>query len=183
MLVRLVGPTVATLAALRLAAHLAGDERTRAQLEGAASAYRVDLDESRVLEGPLALVTAGVASEVAQAQRWKLLEGLSVEDPPVWDVLQIAHGPLQSFHARPLTLIALATPPALPLLDRLESTLVPGRHRLLRSVATHEGPLSALEHAAYVDALLLSTLRADPRDLYDWPARGMDLPLYGLGGD
>lgn len=181
MLVRIVGPTVATLVALRIGATLARDERMLAKLAEAPSVYRSTVEAGTVLGGPMALVTAGIPAESAHAQRWKLLEGLLVRDPPVWDVLQVAHGPLQSFHDWPMTLLVLEDARASSLVDRLNETLVPGRHRTIRLVTSRGDALSFFEHAASVDALLLATLEASPRDLYDWPARGADGPLYRIG--
>lgn len=179
-LVRLVGPTVAMLAALRVAAHLLGDAGRGARLGGAPAAYRAREALAPLDLAPLALVTIGTPAEQAHAHRWKLLEGLLRGDPPVWDVLQFAHGPLQTFHRRRLNLLVLETGAGSALLERFERTLDAEHQRVLHVPSTHRDELAFFEHAAAIDALLLATLEAAPRDLFDWPARGGDGPLYGL---
>jgi hypothetical protein len=179
-LVRLVGPTVAMLAAMRLAAHLLGDRAGAARLGAAPAAYRTSQERGPLDRAPLALLTIGTPAEQAHAHRWKLLESLLRGDPPVWDVLQFAHGPLQAFHAHPLNLLVLETGAGSPLLQRLTRTLDPTRQRVIHLPSTQRDELAFFEHAAAIDALLLATLEAAPRDLFDWPARGGDGPLYGL---
>jgi fructoselysine-6-P-deglycase FrlB-like protein len=180
-LVRLVGPTVAMLAALRLSAHLLGDAARGARLGAAPSTYRPRAALAPLDHAPLALVTIGTPGEQAYAHRWKLLESLLRGDPPVWDVLQFAHGPLQTFHDQRLNLLVLETGAGSALLERLTRTLNPERHRVIHVPSAGTGELAFFEHAATIDALLLATLEAAPRDLFDWPARGGDGPLYGLG--
>lgn len=86
-LVRFIGPTVATLAALRLAALLLGDRARAERLAGAPRAYGACAEAAPLDDSPLALVTIGTSAEQAYAHRWKLLEALLRGDPPVWDVL------------------------------------------------------------------------------------------------
>jgi creatinine amidohydrolase len=181
-LARFCGPTVAALTALRLGALLSGDRALAVQLSDAPSAY-LGRVEPASLEGPLALVTAGALSGSAYAQRWKLLEALLVQDPPVWDVLQFAHGPLQAFHDKPLTLLVLEGAAQSDRVERLLRTLDPARQRALRLRANLPAPLSFFQHTAQLDALVLAALEAKPRDLFDWPGRHGDAPLYSLGED
>jgi creatinine amidohydrolase len=182
-LARFAGPTVATLMALRLAALLSADRALALCLADAPSAYRVVRPPVANLEGPLAVVSAGALPESAYAQRWKLLEALLAEDPPVWDVLQFAHGPLQAFNHRPLSLLVLESPGCADLVERLVRTLDPGCQRAIRLCASLPEPLSFFEQTAQLDALLLARLEAVPRDLFNWPGRHGDAPLYGLGED
>lgn len=181
MLVRVVGPTVASLIALRLARVLGAEALARVPFEAAAEAYASPLSMQPLPFTPCALIAAGVSIESVHGQRWKLLETLLRGDPPVWDVLQVAHGPLQWFHGQSMLLLALATPLSKGLLDRLEAILSPTRHRLLRIVSTRSDVLACFEHAAAIDACLLATLGESPRDLFDWPGRGADGALYRLG--
>jgi creatinine amidohydrolase len=180
-LARFCGPTVAALMALRLAALLTGDRALAMRLVEAPSIYLPAPFVEPLPAGPLALVTAGALAESAYAQRWKLLEALLREDPPVWDVLQFAHGPLQAFHDKPLTLLVLETPSAGDLVQRLLRTLDATHHRVLRLVASLPAPLSFFQHTAQLDALLLASLEVAPRDLFNWPGRHGDAPLYALG--
>jgi creatinine amidohydrolase len=180
MLVRLIGPTVASLIALRLAAHLGARQLDDVVFASAAEAYQC-ANVSHVLDaGRLALVAAGVAVESLVVARCKILETLLDTEPSVWDVLQLAHGPLQAFHPRAQTLLVCSTPSASDLVARMLRTLDPERHRVIHVASQYEDALSGFEHMAAVDACLLATLRCKPRNLFDWPARGIDGPLYDL---
>lgn len=181
-LVRLIGPTVATLGALRIAAQLLDDARLRERTRAAPQAYRAPASSEPLEPHALAVVTVGVPVESANAHRWKLLEALLQYDPPVWDVLQFAHGPLQAFHQQPLTILVLERGRGSFLVERFTATLKPDLHRVLHIASASDDELAFFEHAAAIDALLLATLKARPRNLFDWPARHGDAPLYGLGG-
>lgn len=182
-LVRIVGPTLAAAMALRIASAWTDSDVLRDRCAELPSAYRALEPSIGPLSGNVALVVAGTPVELAFAHRWKLLEGLLVPDPPVWDVLQVAHGPLQSFHRGAITLLVLEDPRAGHLVDRLAATLDAERHRLIRLQSTRSGELAFFEYAASLDASLEASLAATPRDLFEWPARGRDEPLYGLGSD
>lgn len=180
-LARFTGPTVATLTALRLGALISGDRALAMQLAEAPSAYRATHAPITSLAGPLALVSAGALPESPYAQRWKLLEALLGQDPPVWDVLSFAHGPLQANHGRALNLLVLEGAGHEQLVERLERTLDARCQRALRLRSSLPLPLSFFEHTAQLDALILRELEASPRDLFDWPGRHGDAPLYALG--
>ncbi len=183
MLVRVVGPAVASLIALRLAAHLGAHTLAETDFARAASAYTSPCAPFALDDVKIALIAAGPCAESLHGHRWKLLETLLRGDPSVWDVLQIAHGPLQSIHDEEVRLLVFETRRARPLVERLVATLRRDRHRLVRIEATREDGLALLEHTAAIDACLVATLRASPRDLFDWPGRGSDAPLYSLGED
>ncbi len=188
LLLRVQGPAVASLAACLVAEQLAADEsewpRADASLVAAVGAAR-----SRVTapdswpEGPFALLTSGDHGALYRGLTSTLVEGLLVPEPPLWDLLSVAHGPFQQFYDHPITLLALTSPETPSwLLDRLSEILVPGRHTLLRLDATLPNHLALLEHQAQLAALLLEGLRRRPRDLARWPGQGCDGPLYGLRG-
>lgn len=185
-LVRIAGPTVAALGAFRLAAHLLGDADLLGQIEAAPDAYARgciapgDVGSPLPTRKPLGLITLGAPPESALAHRCKLMEALLVPEPPVWDVLQFAHGPLQAHFGAPLTLLTLEGPGDDALQRRLAATLAPGRHTLRRLIAPAAGPTLWFHHAAAIDQLLVSSLRAEPRDLYHWPGQRCDGPLYDL---
>jgi hypothetical protein len=184
LLVRIEGPTRATLAGLRLAEQIAGDEPRSGRLGPAPADLPAAMSAAgqaqTALSGPLALVTAGDGWAFAHGLRWKLLEGLGVADPPIWDVLQVAHGPLQQFYEHRLTLLGLECGGHSPLFDRLERVLVPQRHRLFRLRARLAHPWSFFEHDAQVNELIIATLGDAPRDLIHWPGKGRDGSLYEL---
>lgn len=187
LLLRVQGPAVASLAAWLAAGQIA-DELGLPWLRPAGGlGAAIDAARGRVQapdswpEGPLALVTAGEHGALCRGLTSPLVEGLLVPEPPVWDLLSVAHGPFQQFYDGPMTLLALSGPETPPgLLDRLATMLVPGRHALLRLAATLPGPLGLLEHQAQLAALLIEGLRRRPRDLARWPGQGCDAPLYGI---
>jgi hypothetical protein len=190
LLVRVVGPAAATLAALRLAGYapppdLADHYRrsfddAQALLKAAPIATEPHRDPSTQT---LAFLTAGHHARFAFGFRWKMLEACGVVDPPVWDVLQFAHGPFQQIYERPMLLCALERPGDAPLFDRLEALLVRERHRLLRFRATLPSPWSFFEHDAHTNALALALLELRPVELERWPGQGADGPLYEFTGE
>jgi creatinine amidohydrolase len=185
-----IGGATAALAGARLASGL-GVALGRAPLDVAAvpRAYGDALARPRprlAVDGqpaiaPVAIIASGRYTDYAFAQRWKLLEGLRLPDPPVWDVLGFAHGPFQEVHDRPFTLVALERGLAheAALLDRLGQLLRP-HHRLLRLPSTLAGPLAWFEHDAQVNGLVVDGLTDRPLDLTRWPGFGEDGPIYDV---
>jgi hypothetical protein len=191
LLVRTVGPAVAALTAMRLADRIAPGAHDLGALAAIPAAVERAADAGRraadalpaALPEGIALVTAGALQDLAHGLRWKLLETLGMGDPPVWDVLQLAHGPFQQFYERTLLCCTLESPSAhdRALFDRLQGMLVPGRHAVVRLAATLAPPLGWFEHDAQLNQLVLAILRRRPRNLRDWPGKGKDALLYGLG--
>lgn len=179
-LVRLVGPTVAALIALRLAASLSADQALAQQLRDAPACYRALSLGTTLDDATLGLVAVGMHPEWVHAHRWKLLETLLRDDPPIWEALQFAHGPLQTYYERRLTLLAFEAGGRSPLVERIVQTLHPQRHRLVRVSSSLPPELAFFEHTATLDALLLQAVQSSGRDLFDWPARHADGPLYDL---
>ncbi len=174
LLVRIEGPAEATVRAIQLAAHITGEAAPPLR---AASALP---DVAPLPELRLALVGAGDTPNWLHGQRWKLLEGLGLADPPVYDVMQIAHGPLQQFYEEPMVMLAVAqSTDEHPLFDRLARVLRP--HHELR-ILTLEAPLPEgwPQLELWFDALLLATMKLRPRDLIAWPGKHADADLYAL---
>lgn len=183
-LVRFVGPTVAALTALRLEEALGGAPAPTAH--DAPTAYRTASGEpAEPIDpaDPIAIVGAGVSVDELFAARWKILETLLRTDPPVWDALSFAHGPVQAMSRRKLTLLVFETPGAEPLVARLAASIDRDHHRMVRFRADAEGGLRVIEHTARLDGLLAATLRAHPRDLFSWPGSAGECSLYELGED
>ncbi|MEO6951260.1 MAG: hypothetical protein ABI321_05550 [Polyangia bacterium] len=184
LLLRVVGPSVALCAAVRIAHAVTGRSEDLSVLPGVVARRLAEPapDLFGASRRPLALVVDDRLIDVAMPLRWKLLEGLRVNDPPVWDVLQVAHGPLQSFYEHETTLLVVRGAPArhAGLYDGLRSVLVPGRHRVVELDATLEGDAAIVELDVALDAALLATLRHHPVTLDDWPSRGLDGPLYDV---
>jgi creatinine amidohydrolase len=183
LLLRVLGPPIQTLAAALFAAGLGG-RRGAIDVDALVEDYRRPPPPGSLVHphGPadVALVTAGLYGDFCHGLRWKLLEGLYLADPPVWDILAFPHGPFQQIRNRPFTLVALTPQPEADLVDRLAELLVPARHRLLLLEAPRRGPLAYFAHDALFDHLLLAALEATGLDLIDWPGRGYDDPLYGV---
>ncbi len=200
LLVRVVGPAIATLLAELLSAPPTQRDAVIAQCRRALTARKQLSHLMTNAEAPtppwlaaakdwnsaphhLALLTIGDYQPYAHGLRWKLLEGLGDRDPSVWDALQFAHGPLQAIYPQDASLLLL-TNQQRPggLAARLAAVLNPQRHPLRTLHATMPQPLSWFEHDAMLNELLLAALQQQPRDLANWPAKGNDAPLYEYAG-
>jgi len=185
-LVRVLGPLAAYAAALRLAALLGAPlaldpARLAPALAAAAAAGEAVPDAA--LDAPLAFLASGAHVELTRTLPLKMLEGLLVPAPPVWELLHVAHGPFQQAFAGAHTFLALAradAPDEGALLARLASMLDPTRHRLIRLGATLPGPLAVLEHEVATTALLLGAIARRGIDQARWPGRERDAALYAL---
>lgn len=200
-LLRVAGPQVGAAAAIVLARAIATaaggapagllpapdavtTEHVAARLAAAvaAAADAPELDANAFAAG-MALLASGTYGELLGNVGATVQEGLLVPAPPVWDLLEFAHGPFQEIFGRAATLVALtrdAAPGEGELLDRLASMLAPGRHRLVRLRATLPGALALLEHQAIVAALVVRAIAARRVDQVDFPGRGADRPLYDV---
>lgn len=190
-LLRVVGPPVAMLAGVLFAHEVAGVPLPAGaladlprELEGAAAAARAAIEALPAFARDAALtrvafVTSGESGErgLACGLGLKWVEGLGVDEPPTWDVLEIAHGPFHAFYMEPRLLVALGEGGAL--FDRLEAMLAPERHALLR-LPTRAGPLARIALEPAVNELFLAAFERAPRDLGEWPSKGLDAPLYGI---
>lgn len=191
MLLRVVGPATAALAACAIVEHARGADDLRsiaAKLPRviASAAERAALACARLsseeLDGPCAFVSTGIDPAALQAHRWKWLEGLRAGEPFGWDLMEIAHGPIQSaWRPMPFLVLESADGVAGDLLGRLERVLAPGGHprAVLRSELRF--PFSFADHDAQLDALLLRVLDERPRDLRTVAIAAHDQPLYDLG--
>ncbi len=197
LLLRVIGPLLGAWAAIELARALAAQRGDEAPWPGlpattvesavaAASARGRALRASLPgdpLPGALAILAGPRTAAGGPLLARKLLEGLLVPLPPVWDLVDFAHGGFQQLFAERATLLALL--PARDegdgaLLARAESMLEPERHRVLRLAAALPGPYAVLEHEAIANELLLGALEARAIDPACWPGRDRDAPLYAL---
>ncbi|MFN2377132.1 MAG: creatininase family protein [Candidatus Binatia bacterium] len=196
-LLRILGPMAGYAAALRFAgsagrsvAHapwqdVGADEICRVVAGAGEKLARLagDLGASE-LDRNLVLLASGAHSERVENLRLKFLEGTWQPAPPVWDLLDLAHGPFQQLFAGRATLIALARADADregDLLSRAESMLDPGRHRLVRLTAELPGPLAIFEHEALMNELVLRYISERRIDPCNWPGKGADSALYSFG--
>ena len=194
-LLRVQGPTLYTLAiacwvsAQREAFGL--PERSwQRELEQVPGAYKASFERAlearsagahRMLSSPhLALLSYGSGDDLSHGLRWKILEGMWRQAPPVFDALQIVHGPWQGFYDQPTALLALIDERCKAqraLTDRLGAMLKP-HHRLEVLTAKLSAPLGYFEFAAQLDAMVILENERLGRDLTAWPGRGDDGPLY-----
>ena len=185
LLVRVIGPTVATLAALLFVDTISGrghrPESGRTYSGAALREARMAAPPIVTAEGRIALVTFGVNPRRYYGLSHKLLETIG-EQVPVWDVLGIAHGPFQHFCDAPVTLIALTRgePHHEDLRARLAALLDQRTGQQVLPFPAAQ-PLDWFAHDAMIDRFILSVLRSSPRDLVNWPGKGADRSLYGIG--
>ncbi len=178
-LVRVIGPCVAMLAAaLHAGAASAAELEPLLDAIHAAGARVPAVDGSR----PIAFVTAGGYGELCRTVRNLWLEALCVPEPPMWDVLEVAHGPFQQFFDAEVVLVALERDGDERLLfDRLAQMLVPDRHTLVRLRSSVSRALAPIDHVALIAELVCRELARSPRNLGVWPGCGRDAPVYGIG--
>jgi hypothetical protein len=190
-LLRVVGPAVAALAGMRWAHELRGQSITHEWLSSIADQYaypspNIDHCDTLVQNGaidPVALIASGRYGAACYGFKWKLLEALHIFEPPMWDILQVAHGPFQSLYEKSHTLIVLERSSRAHeqgLTQHLCEMVAPDRHRILTLRAKMPGLCSWFEHDAQLNALIVATLRQHPIDLTNWPGKGTDGALYGL---
>jgi len=197
LLVRVVGPMLGHLAAIALARALGaawGRAAPWPALPAAAVAAALRDAAARArglreawpadpLGGALAFLAGGAHAERASHLSRKLLEGLLVPWPPIWDVVDFAHGGFQQLYAERATLLALArsdAPEEGPLFARAAAMRDPARHGWVTLQASLPGPYALLEHEAALNELLLAALEARRVDPARWPGQGRDTPLYAL---
>jgi creatinine amidohydrolase len=138
----------------------------------------------RLATDELLLLASGSYREAADNLRLKWVEGLLRGVPPVSDPIELAHGPFQALFAKRASLLAFTRPDAeheRGRLARLRRMLDPDRHQLVSIEATLPGLLAIFEHEVQANALVLAALEHAGVDPGDWPGRGRDGPLYGLG--
>ena len=190
-LVRIIGPMCGYWTAVRIARELG----TRLGAGDALPAVGIDEVCERIadaapdvdpgwFDSDIAFLTSGTYGELTTNLRNKVLEGWLRPLPPVFDVLEMAHGPFQQAWPREVTFLLLSradAPGERELVTRLRSMLDAGRHRLIALDARLPGPFAIFEHEAKLDFLLLDFIRSRHVDPADWPGRGEDEPLYGVG--
>jgi hypothetical protein len=189
LLLRVAGPAAAMATCIQIAHEVASFNQRNGlatpvvPLEAALSSAR---DRANAGKGSLhelaGFVAVGGDVALADGLRNKVLEGLGVAHPPVWDLCGLVHGPLQSFYDRRATLVLLERDGAThDLTSRLMRVLDPARHHVIRLRSALPGPYALLDFELQLDWLVVDALRARPRDLVDWPGKGCDAPLYELG--
>lgn len=190
-MVRLHSPVTAAYAALRWLARTDPRPPWAVHLDAVPQRSAEALDRSRqhattdtvqaLLERPLVFVTAGQNPAELHHLAFKWAETVFMGPPPIYDALELAHGPFQAFYDQEMVLLGLETPGMEDVFRRVRAALAPDRHRYYPLSACLPPPLSIFEHDAAVNALLGAMLAAHgpPRQ---WPGRGRDAPLYEVCG-
>lgn len=149
----------------------------------------------------LVLVSEDGALEFVDQLSLKLAEGLLRPRPRAVDVLEFAHGPLQSIAEEPASILYVRA--ALPgaqaskiaagrkgrdqeeesWLARFRSTLDPARHWLRVVDATLPWPIAAIELEAIFDVFVLRAITEAETDLVNWPGADREAALYGARPD
>lgn len=187
-LVRMMGPLATVMGLLRLA--WAGEgQKAPAELarvpEAMAAALEKGFDAARswpddVLRPPM--LATGAYSGCLEVIRWTWMEAWWTEAPPMWDVLEVAHGPWQTQTKMQGPWLGFTRPDDMAgLWPRFESML-PAGQSLVRAEATLPAPFCFFEHAAFVQGLLAGVLKRRDVDLKQWPGHGTDAPLYRFDG-
>lgn len=131
-------------------------------------------------DGPLIFVTEGRPSAELHHLAFKWAEGTFAGLPPILDVLELVHGPLQTFFDDRRCVVALGLDEQAPLLGRLRDVLDADRHRLLAVSAEGAAPLDLFEFDAVLNAWLADASWTPPSP---WPGQGRDEALYAWAGD
>ena len=149
----------------------------------------------------LVLVSEGGALEFVDQLSLKLAEGLLRPRPRAVDVLEFAHGPLQSIAKEPASILYIRA--ALPSaqasdisagrkgrdqeeeswLRRFRSTLDPSRHRLRVVDASLPWPIAAIELEAIFDVFVLRAITEVETNLVNWPGQDREAALYEASPD
>lgn len=131
----------------------------------------------------LILVAEGGTLELADQLSLKLAEGMLRPQPRCIDVLQFAHGPLQSLATRPTSILYLSQTDSdeSVWLERFARTLDPAIHDLRVLRAQLPLPFSILEYEAMFDECVLRMLAETEIDLVDWPGAARESALYEAG--
>ena len=191
-LVRVIGPMLGYAAAFGFVRDLAPAGSTfpswdiqAVQAGLARAAARVDEDFPRSLSladtlgRELTLVAEHGYGEMIQNLATKVHEGMDLPRPPIFDLLEFAHGGYQRLASREATLL-VARPAGCGEegLRRLHRLLDRERHRVRVLDSALEPALAVFEHEAYFNELLLRFIEETGRDPREWPGKGRDGALY-----
>jgi creatinine amidohydrolase len=191
LLLRVAGPLAGYASAYRLAAAIAAaagcDDRAlrvdaarivRSLRAAGTAAARLPRN---LLDGELAFLASGGYGALGENLALTIGEGLFQPPPPIWDLMEFAHGPFQETFDRPATFLVLGRRGAAgeaALVARLQRMLDRRRHRVVRLTATLPGAQALFEHQALLNALVLGAIATRGVDQARWPGRGRDGALY-----
>ncbi|MCG3174547.1 MAG: hypothetical protein GMKNLPBB_02792 [Myxococcota bacterium] len=192
MLLRVIGPAVMTATALALfnTAGRAPSDLMREAAESVSWFWRMQRRSvcqltRAALNIPVALMAPGPYAEILRPMAWKWMEALWRPEPPCWDLLQFAHGPMQSLFNSPWRFVVFL--PGLDsqtrnILERFRKTLDRKRHRVI-TLPVRSDWMAPLSMDSAMNQLILRALELRPMDLSQWPGQGREGKLYGYTGE
>ena len=190
-LVRVVGPICAAALGARIAYSIQGSSRsgTERELEQLPRLYQRNSDENPEVVAALEQVDPRVCLAMfddlpaAHQLMWKWQEAFCAPLPVAMDALSFAHGPYQSIYEHPTKLLILCSSNTRDRDDiwtKVQSIVVPGRHEIVRLVSKLESPLSYFDFDAQLLSAMERVIRRRGIDLFNWPGKDKDRPLYEL---
>jgi creatinine amidohydrolase len=189
VLLRIVGPVVGFVVALRIANAVGAgvdvepESISRAVQEASSrAAAALSGVDPGVFADPITFVATNGYAALAHNLCAKVLEGMFLPWPNAVDALELAHGSVQEAAGKPRTFVALGRGARHEdsLFARARETSE-AQHRWLRFDARLPEPLAVLEHEVMINELVLAAIAARRVDQREWPGKGRDGPLYAIG--
>lgn len=188
VLLRIIGPAVGYVMALRIAAasgipleidgqHVA--EAMSAAMERTKALIRTCPD--RAFDQHITFVAAGGYGALAANLCAKVTEGMFLAPPVAVDAIELAHGFSQEAAGKSRTFIALLRKTALEaqLFARARTTLQ-AQHLWIDIESGLPDPFEIFEHEAAMNEIVLGAIARRRLDQLDWPGKGSDTPLYSV---
>ncbi len=140
------------------------------------------LDDNWIYDANHFIVCNGEAA-LMDNLRFKLMEGLFIPIPGVWDLLDYSHGPLQQNYEVSANFFRLKGERINEaLFSRFDLTLNPKKHKAFDVKADLPFPYSLFEYESFFNTLVLDAIRKHQIDQVNWPAKGVDTALYSFEG-
>ena len=187
-LLRIAGPLLGSLSALRIARTLGAEvaidvDALASAVDRATLAGRAAADVAPFEPSSLRVLSAGWHAERCDNLRLKLVEGLCVPLAPVDDAIAIAHGPLQASYDAPACWLVCTdgAPSSQAAVERVRRCLDAERHRLVEVPTEARGPAAILEQEAWCNGFVLRGMERAAIDPARWPGRDRDRAIYEVG--
>ncbi|MGJ3243098.1 MAG: hypothetical protein ACFE0O_09115 [Opitutales bacterium] len=192
LLIRVMGPFLGYLAALRFARTLAPDRCPAFAPESVAAVLRSAPDRAAAAEPEGWLEAAGnrtiqgvvrdPVTGFCQNLAYKVLEGLYRPAPVFWDFAQFAHGPFQQATLEPGPWLSFTGRTAMDRAcdERLAALFAPIAHPLFRLEAELPPAWRILEYEWMLNHRLADWIDTLQIDQVAWPGKGRDGPIYSL---
>ena len=194
LLLRVVGPTMTNFGLLRMTQHIERaldrcilpDLSTQALAQHMHQRFEATRDDASALacvaqNHRCVLLTIGQEIEMYHGLRWKLLEGLWIDVPPVLDALHFVHGPWQGVYDHETCFMVFhhGLEVELNLIERVRSMLQP-HHTLIEIQADLPSPWDLFEYEAHLNGMICAHLSSTDLSLERWPGHQTDGALYDI---